>query len=169
VRRFRITAKYGLDYGFAAKHQQAPHFSMTGEIDIWTHLKWDEFSGGAIHEKIAEHFPELANLVQWHLTSTVEPLHYLANAEYWWEKVRGISRWGNEPGEKPLEAFKHTIVWGAIPDDNELEFLMLSTADNWKLAEEKLRLRLPVLMSEFHRTMKRLELLSEDLKPVSAT
>ena len=38
--------------------------------------------GGCIHDEIAKHFPELAPLIKWHLTSTDQPMHYVANAVY---------------------------------------------------------------------------------------
>lgn len=39
-------------------------------------------SCGCNHEIVAEHFPELAPLLKWHLTSTDGPMHYLANTVY---------------------------------------------------------------------------------------
>jgi hypothetical protein len=39
-------------------------------------------SCGCIHDEIAEHFPELAPFIKWHLTSTDAPMHYVANAVY---------------------------------------------------------------------------------------
>lgn len=53
-------------------------FSITGTIH--RNGRWDR--GGCIHEDIAEHFPELAPLLKWHLTSTDGPLHYVANTVY---------------------------------------------------------------------------------------
>ncbi len=38
--------------------------------------------GGCIHEEIAKHLPELAPYIKWHLCSTDEPMHYIANAIY---------------------------------------------------------------------------------------
>lgn len=39
-------------------------------------------SCGCIHDDIAEHFPELAPLIKWHLCSTDGPMHYVANTVY---------------------------------------------------------------------------------------
>ena len=35
-----------------------------------------------MHDDIARVYPELAHLIKWHLCSTGEPLHYIANAVY---------------------------------------------------------------------------------------
>lgn len=37
---------------------------------------------GCIHEEIAEHFPELAHLIKWHLCSSESPMHYVSNTCY---------------------------------------------------------------------------------------
>ncbi|MDB4461683.1 hypothetical protein N9043_01885 [bacterium] len=39
-------------------------------------------SCGCIHEDIKIHFPEFKNILKWHLMSTDEPLHYIANTMY---------------------------------------------------------------------------------------
>jgi hypothetical protein len=59
-------------------------FSITGEIDEKNpgNGRWREYSGGCIHDKIAEHFPELAPFIKWHLMSADGPLHYVANTMY---------------------------------------------------------------------------------------
>ncbi len=43
---------------------------------MWLH------SGGCCHDEVAKHFPKLAPLLKWHLTSTDGPMHYLANTIY---------------------------------------------------------------------------------------
>ncbi len=79
--RYKITA--------TARHDDDCHngrntFSITGEI--YQRAKgnnlWMEDSSGCVHEEIAEHFPELAPLIKWHLTSTDGPLHYVENTMY---------------------------------------------------------------------------------------
>lgn len=37
---------------------------------------------GCLHDDIARRIPELAPLIKWHLTSTDEPMHYIANTVY---------------------------------------------------------------------------------------
>ncbi len=39
-------------------------------------------AGGCIHENIAEHFPELAPYIKWHLFDWNGPMHYIANTMY---------------------------------------------------------------------------------------
>lgn len=55
-------------------------FSITGETFVPG--RRDIESGGCIHEFIAAGFPELAPLIQWHLTSSDGPMHYIANTIY---------------------------------------------------------------------------------------
>lgn len=73
-------------------------FSITGEIYRKSKSgRWLEDSFGCIHEKISVHFPELAPLIRWHLTSTDGPMHYAANALY---LASTKDCWGLERGEK---------------------------------------------------------------------
>lgn len=55
-------------------------FSITATIydssNIWV-------KAGCFHDEIAHHFPHLAKYIKWHLCSSNEPLHYLANTMYW--------------------------------------------------------------------------------------
>lgn len=55
-------------------------FSITG--DIYIPGRRDIEAGGCLHKEIAEHFPELAPFIKWHLCSTDGPLHYIANTVY---------------------------------------------------------------------------------------
>jgi len=41
-----------------------------------------EYMGGCCHEEVAKHFPGLAPLIKWHLTSSDGPMHYVANTVY---------------------------------------------------------------------------------------
>lgn len=81
-------------------------------------------------------FPEIACLVRWHLCDDrAEPLHYIANGKYWLEKHLGIFKVfenseneGRRPGEpEPFEAFKSTIVFGALDDDDQRLITVLAT------------------------------------------
>ena len=63
-------------------HNGHETFAVTGEIERLEHRGWVEYSGGCIHDAIADHFPELANFIKWHLVSTDGPMHYLANTLY---------------------------------------------------------------------------------------
>lgn len=42
----------------------------------------DMLAGGCLHDEISKHFPQLAHLIKWHLTSSDGPMHYLANTLY---------------------------------------------------------------------------------------
>lgn len=149
--KYRIRARYGIDYGFAARYRQAPHFSITAEIKRWTGRSWEEDSGGMLHEEVCKHFPKLAKYIPWHLVSFSGPMHYSANAKFWYEKI-------GKPKEKPYEpdaeeAFKNTIVFGAIPGEK------LPVGVPWPEVQRWLLERLPKVMDNFKADMKELEVL----------
>lgn len=130
-RNYRIRA----DYGFVKLGEQEPYFSVTGEIQKAERGRWQEDSFGMLHDDIARHFPELRPLIKWHLTSVKGgPMHYIANALYWWDNN--------------LDHFKSTIVFGAVPGDK-------LPAPNTDPAEVRnwLERRLPKLMRAFKRDM----------------
>ncbi len=41
-----------------------------------------EFMGGCCHDEIVKHFPQLRELVKWHLVSSDGPMHYIGNTVY---------------------------------------------------------------------------------------
>lgn len=58
-------------------------FSIGGEINrSQSFADRTHEASGCIHDEIAEHFPELAFLIKWHLVSSDSPMHYLANTIY---------------------------------------------------------------------------------------
>jgi hypothetical protein len=154
-RIYRIRAEYGADEQFAARHNQAPHFTITGETQEQRHGRWADDSGGCIHDQIATHFPELAPLIKWHLFSVGKgPMHYIANAIYWWEHAMGVrtfqyphewQKYGS-PHEAGIAHFKSTIVFGALPDD---VLPHEGTAPN--KVREWLEARLPRLLEAFEK------------------
>lgn len=77
--RYRITAKIRHDDSCGNGHNT---FSVTGDIDEFRGGYFREYSGGCIHDDISKHFPELRKFIKWHLMSTDEPLHYVANTTY---------------------------------------------------------------------------------------
>lgn len=54
-------------------------FGITAEIHD---KRRRDIAGGCLHDDIVKFFPELAPLLRWHLTSSDEPLHYVANTVY---------------------------------------------------------------------------------------
>jgi hypothetical protein len=103
-------------------------FSITGVL----REEGREVAGGCLHADIAQHIPELAPYIMWHLCSTDGPLHYVANTRYW-------AREGN------LEHARSSAIW----PDATLE--QLSDAD-------LLRDRLPNLMADFRGAVESLGL-----------
>lgn len=155
-RNYRINATYGIDEEFARRHNQTPYFSITGIIDELRGGRWMDYMGGQIREDIAKHFPWLKPYFKWHLFHVGQgPMHYIANAQYWWEKMAGVSRWKPEPGEPdPSEAFAHTVILGALPDDPPT---VSTDPGAWPEIEAWLNERLPRLIQAFERDMAELE------------
>lgn len=150
----RIRVTYGLDYAFASRNNQEPYFSATCDIEEKHGIRWIDSGGGAAHELIGRHFPELRPYLKWHLVSTGEPMHYIANAQYWWEKMNGSSRWPAQAGEpNPKDAFLHTIIFGGIPGEK------LRDTSFWAQMEPWLRERFQKLMGHFAADMETLGVL----------
>ena len=58
-------------------------FSVTADITRkGANGQWHDHAGGCCHDEIAEHFPELAPLLKWHLCSSDGPMHYIPNTVY---------------------------------------------------------------------------------------
>lgn len=74
-RKYRITAELRLDDECGNGHET---FSVTADI----RENGQEYMCGCCHDEVARHFPELAPLIKWHLTSTDGPIHYIANTVY---------------------------------------------------------------------------------------
>lgn len=150
----RIRVKYGLDYDFARRNNQQPHFSVTCDIEEARGGRWKESGGGAAHELIAQNFKDLEPYLKWHLVSLGEPMHYLANAKYWWEQAMGKTKPTEHQRVDPRDAFKSTIVFGGIPGEKTLPY-----TNDWADVEEWLKGRLPKLMGRFSADMKSLGVL----------
>jgi len=127
--------KVFVKYGFTQLGNQEPYFSITAEAGS-NKTGW---SSGMQHEKIENAFEEFPELTRWHLTNISNgPMHYNANAKHHWKKDK-------------LDAFKSTIVFGALPDDDmeDIEFMMDQSPDAF------LNDRLPKLMEQFRKDMKK--------------
>lgn len=58
-------------------------FAITADIyEKNRYKRWQWYSGGCCHDEIARQFPEFKHLIKWHLVSTDEPTHYVANTMY---------------------------------------------------------------------------------------
>ena len=58
-------------------------FSVTATVSTAeSRRQSDIVAGGCMHDEISKVFPELVSLIKWHLCSTDEPLHYVANTVY---------------------------------------------------------------------------------------
>ncbi len=82
--RYRIQAKYRYDDQCGNGHNT---FSITANGERYENGGWRDDFGGCCHDKIAEQFPELKKYIKWHLVSSDEPMHYIANTVYHASKV----------------------------------------------------------------------------------
>lgn len=154
-RKYRLRADYGMDYAFARRHNQEPHFSLTGEIEEQARdNRWMEHSGGQIHDALVKRFPQLGEIAHWHLTSPSGPMHYMDNAKYFWEQWNGTSKWPRRDyGPSPLEAFASTIAWGALPGEDGAAALGSAMHRPWGEVRDWLEARLPLLQHAFRNDM----------------
>ncbi|MGI0147905.1 MAG: hypothetical protein ACREDF_00025 [Thermoplasmata archaeon] len=152
--KYRIQATYGMDYELAHRNNQAPYFSLTMTRDRWTGRRWEDEGGGAAHEEIIRHFPTLEPYVKWHLVSTESPMHYLANAKYWYEIATGKLAPGEHQRIDPWDALRSTIVFGGLPTDADHNLNI-----PWPHLSGWLQERLPLLMETFRHAMKTLGVL----------
>jgi len=101
-------------------------FAITGEIYYTDKPRTNRnlIACGCVHDQIKKAIPELEPYIKWHLCSTDEPMHYVANSMYW-------AKEGN------LENARSSAIW---PEANLEDF-----------TEEKLLERLPELMRNFEK------------------
>ena len=140
------------------------HNTFTVTADIYEIkngcARW--ISGGCQHEKIKQHFPELAKYIKWHLCGTDGPMHYIANTlflagdrdclgrrqgdhiGYEVETPTGYS----EGKQRELDAARVAAIWEDATDE-ELSL----PAEKLK---QKLIDRLPALMAEFKKDVEEL-------------
>lgn len=115
-------------------------FAITGDL----RCNGREYSGGMLHDEIAERIPELVPFLKWHLVSTDGPMHYVANALYWAGQSGYCDGKDNSP---PNDAhLKSTIVYGALPDDAQADLVALAKEGRLKPWLEG---RLPAMLEAF--------------------
>lgn len=102
-------------------------FAITADIDEQRpDGRYVDHSGGCCHDEIVRRFPEFAHLIKWHLCSSDEPLHYIANTIY-------------HVKEANFDYARSSAIW---PEATNAELLSNDLAQ--LLAE-----RLPTLMAAF--------------------
>lgn len=156
-------------------------FSITGTI-YRAGMRGDKNTiiSGCIHEDITLIAPELAHLIKWHLCSSDEPMHYVANSLYHAKAVK-VNRWHVYTSDKnPQKEFMDSCVSYVDPEEKadiekrfpkyfifkpdmstikESDLEAAKRCAIWpdaKLSdftEEKLTARLPRLMEEFRKVM----------------
>jgi len=101
-------------------------------------------SYGCLHDLVAEHFPELARYIKWHLTSSDGPMHYVANTIFWaTPDENGNEDIGARYDRPRLALARKSAVW----PDATLEQLSDRAA---------LEARLPALLEEFRKDVESL-------------
>lgn len=70
-----LVVEYGMHY---IQGNSMPYFAITTQ-------------GGCMHNEVKKIFPELAELIRYHLVDqNGQPMHYIANAMYWYELATGM-------------------------------------------------------------------------------
>ena len=111
-------------------------FAITGTIYSSRNSTLDRYfeTGGCIHNKIIEHFPEFAHLIKWHLCNSDAPMHYVANTTY---HARDREYKGKEIGE--AVAWNVQLKFEGYPfifkEPRSGFFKYLQSVDNWESVE----------------------------------
>lgn len=165
-----VAPKFGMHY---LGGNQRPYFSLTGTIygpARYDNSRLVEIGGGCCHDTILRAFPELADLVPWHLCDDRGvPMHYVENAVYWLELSAGISRWQKTTAvPHGHKTFNHVLcrhVLADVLDDRDKPLNYALRID--RACGEAINLiptiigqfktwlegRLPALKEQFDRTM----------------
>ncbi len=145
---------------------------------VWLH------TGGCIHDKIENEFPELAHLVKWHGCTSKGPLYYLENTIYHAEQHAANECWiyttdpiakreqcakycSTDEGEEMLKAYSDKGIKARMKIDSKTEKKANIEAARrcavWPDAnlaqlsdEEALKERLPALISDFRADIEKL-------------
>jgi len=137
----RTVIQYGFDTAWATRYNQRPSASITCDTHEMRY-GWREAGGGYMHAWVAKVAPDLKPIIRWHLSdNSGVPMHYIANALYWWDIATGKLA-NTTHGPEPVGAFKSTVVYGALSTD--------AVADPWTWSDREnvqawLTFRLPAL------------------------
>lgn len=74
--------QFKFEIGFTHFKGQAPYFSITGETWELGKPKIERYSLGCGALALGDYVPELGHLDKYHLMSTEQPMHYIANSLY---------------------------------------------------------------------------------------
>lgn len=74
--------QFKFEIGFTHFQGQAPYFSITGDTWELGKPRTERYLSGSGALTIGEYIPELAYLDKYHLMSTEQPMHYIANTLY---------------------------------------------------------------------------------------
>jgi hypothetical protein len=86
------------------------HNTFAITADIYIPGRRDIEAGGCLHDEIAQHFPDLAPYIKWHLCSSDGPMHYIQNTIF---LASDRDCWGRLKGE-PYNFVTH-IHFGQNP------------------------------------------------------
>lgn len=144
--RGRFTVEYGLHY---LKGNSGPYIFVTAEL---SRPGGRVEACGKMHGDVLAVWPDLKPLTDLHLSYPGSgPMHYVADAVYWWEKAVGISKWEQRSYDPdPTETFRSHCLWGQMPGDDEDDPLTwrpnpeldLDPALAWSCLRARLRARL---------------------------
>jgi len=120
-----VSVKAGLSF---LRGNKAPYLSVTAEV---RNVRGRVMSAGQQHDLVLRLWPDLEDLCAMHLWTVGEgPLHYEANALYWWEMHHGWGKWKPREGQDPAAFFRRHTRWGLrYPHDQDEDPLTWSLSD----------------------------------------
>ena len=122
-------------------------FAITADVD--EPMRWA--GGGCMHKEVAKYFPELAPLLRFHLMSSDEPMHYIANTLYW----LGYSGFCDGKSNSPpnLANARESACWPEMPESFLAPANLFGPAEAQNAVVNELNERLPGLQAEFRKAV----------------
>jgi hypothetical protein len=112
-----------------------PYWSVTAEISSSVRFTDRSIhSGGCLHEDVAKYFPEIAPTIRWHLSYSGIPMHYIANAKFWYDGANGLRPMAKYDPE-PRKTFVSHVV--PLAGDEPLAWLDLPWPECQALLESR--------------------------------
>lgn len=148
---YRIEAVANMHYIFG---NSSPYFAITA--DMRNSLGREE-ACGCLHDEICLAIPELRPYIKWHLTGLEGPMHYEANAVFYWQQWRHETKYLAQHYD-PYEAFQRLTQWGLYGNETDeyLRYLFHSQDVTESQMRSILRHRRPILMHNFTLDMQSL-------------
>lgn len=146
-----VCAEFGIRNGY---------MTLTGQEWARERGGRDCLSCGQIRSEVLEAFPLLAPVAAWHLATGGEPMHYIANAQFWFDMHTG-KRERKQYDPDPVPAFAATIHYGAIVETLSVDQMLVLA---WPALEYHLAQRREAMRASFASVEESLPALATSLR-----